>query len=95
MISASDLRGTKMAERQKSGEQVAEEKLSKTSISDFVGDVKAEIGKITWTSREEMQTYVKVVVGATFFFGMGIYFVDLIIQGILNGLSVLTRLIGG
>ena len=84
-----------MAERQKSGDETSESKLSKTSISDFVGDVKAEVGKITWTSREEMQTYVKVVIGATFFFGMGIYLVDVIIQGILNGLSVLTRLIGG
>jgi len=89
------LRGTKMVERQKSGAEAAEDKLSKTSISDFVGDVKTEVGKITWTSREEMQTYVKVVIGATFFFGMGIYLVDLLIQNVLNGLSVLTRLIGG
>lgn len=84
-----------MVERQKSSSETAEEKLSKASIGEFVGDVKAEIGKITWTSREEMQTYVKVVVGATFFFGMGIYLVDVLIQGVLNGLSVLTRWIGG
>lgn len=95
MASISDLRGMKMAERQKSSAEKAEDKLSKMSISDFVGDVKTEVGKITWTSREEMQTYVKVVVGATFFFGMGIYLVDVLIQGVLNGLSVLTRLIGG
>lgn len=84
-----------MAERQKSTAEAAEDKLSKTSISDFVGDVKTEVGKITWTSREEMQTYVKVVIGTTFFFGMGIYLVDIGIQGVLNGLSVLTRLIVG
>lgn len=62
-------------------------------VIDFVGDVKAELKKINWTSPEELKVYTKVVVGATFFLGMGLYLVDLFIQSFLNGLSFLIRLI--
>lgn len=60
---------------------------------EFVGDVKAELSKINWTSPEELRVYTKIVVGMTFFLGMGIYVVDLIIQNFLSGLAVLFRLI--
>jgi preprotein translocase subunit SecE len=69
--------------------------LSIRSIRDFVGDIKTELGKITWTSAEELRTYTKIVIGATFALGMGIYFIDLIIQGILNGLAFVIQLVGG
>lgn len=64
-----------------------------SKIFDFIGDVKAELKKINWTSPEELRTYTKIVVGMTFFLGMGLYVVDLLIQSFLNGLSVLIRLI--
>jgi preprotein translocase subunit SecE len=60
-------------------------------VVDFVGDVKAELKKINWTNPEELKVYTKVVVGATFFLGMGLYFVDLFIQSFLSGLSFLIR----
>lgn len=53
---------------------------SSARITDFVGDIKGELKRISWTSPEELRTYTKIVVGTTFFFGMGIYFMDLIIQ---------------
>jgi preprotein translocase subunit SecE len=67
----------------------------KKRLRDVVADIKTELRNISWTSKEELQVYTKIVVGATFFFGMGIYFVDLIIQGALNTLALLTRLLLG
>ncbi len=65
------------------------------AAADFVGDLKTEIGKINWTSKEELISYTKIVVGATFVFGIGIYFVDLMIQTVFHGLNYLIRLISG
>lgn len=53
----------------------------------FFSDVKAEFKKITWTGKEELQTYTKIVVAATFLFGMGIYFIDLAIRAALSTLE--------
>lgn len=62
--------------------------VTRGSITQFIGDVKAEFKKITWTSLDELQVYTKVVVATTFFFGIGIYIVDLLIQSVLSGLGV-------
>ena len=62
---------------------------------DFLGDIKDEFKKISWTSPEELRAYTKIVVAGTFIFGMGIYFMDIIIQTFLSGLNFLMRLIGG
>lgn len=66
-----------------------------TKVFDFVGEVKAELSRITWTSADELRVYVKVVVGATLAFGIGIYLVDLTIQGVLRGLGVIVRAVIG
>jgi preprotein translocase subunit SecE len=60
---------------------------------EFVGDIKDELKKISWTSPEELKTYTQLVVAATFVAGMGIYFVDLLIQICLNGLGWIAKLI--
>lgn len=62
---------------------------------EFVGDIKEELKKITWTSPEELKAYTQIVVAATFFSGMSIYAIDLLIQFFLNGLAVIARLIAG
>lgn len=74
-----------------------EEKASgkQTNPVQFVGDVKAELKKITWTSPEELRAYTKITLVATFVFGMGIYLIDLLIQGSLFSLSSLVQLING
>jgi preprotein translocase subunit SecE len=69
--------------------------LATKRVKEFVEEIKSEIQKITWTSREELLAYTKIVIGATFIFGMAIYFLDLIIQGVLNGLNLLLNFIGG
>lgn len=63
------------------------------AAQNMVGEVKAEVGRITWTSKEELITYTQIVVGATFLFGLGIYFVDLIIQSVFQSLHYLLSLI--
>jgi preprotein translocase subunit SecE len=62
---------------------------------EFISDVKAEFKKITWTTPEELRTYTKIVVAATFIMGMAIYIMDLLIRACLNGLDVIMRFIGG
>lgn len=69
--------------------------LSSKRVQEFVADVKSEIQKITWTSRDELIFYTKLVVGATFAFGMTIYVLDLVIQGTLGSLNYILHLISG
>lgn len=72
-----------------------ESSLSSHKVKDFVSDIKSEIYKVHWTSREELLAYTKIVIIATLTFGMAIYFVDMIIQTVLNGLSFLIQAIIG
>jgi preprotein translocase subunit SecE len=60
---------------------------------DFVGDIKSEFSKISWTSKQELTAYTKIVVGATFMFGMLVYVADLVIQRSLITLDAIFRLI--
>ena len=69
--------------------------ISAKKVQHFVADVKSEIQKITWTNRDELILYTKLVVGATFIFGMAIYGLDLAIQGVLGTLNFLLHLVGG
>ena len=64
-----------------------EKAFDKTKVQDFVADVKGEIHQIHWTSRDELLTYAQIVAVATLVFGMGIYFMDLLIQGTLSFMS--------
>lgn len=61
----------------------------------YVRELKEEMKRVTWTSKEELTLFTKIVVGATFFFGLGIYGVDLLIKGVLTGIGSLIHLIFG
>ena len=61
----------------------------------FLTDIKSEFMKITWTPKEELKAYTKIVVGATFICGMGVFFMDLLIQTLLSGTETVLRLIFG
>lgn len=74
---------------QKAGEQAS------SSLRGFIGDVKSEIRRVTWTSPEELKSYTKIIVFATFLFGLGIYSVDLMIQRVLDGIGVLLQVLIG
>lgn len=61
----------------------------------FVGEVKTEFKKISWTGKEELQVYTKVVVLATIAFGMLVFFADLAIKNTLEAINVILRVFGG
>ncbi|MCC5832489.1 MAG: preprotein translocase subunit SecE [Chlamydiales bacterium] len=61
----------------------------------FVGEVKQELKKVEWTSKEELKSYTKIVLVSTFIFGMFVYLVDLLIQSFLGGVNLLVKFITG
>lgn len=61
----------------------------------YVRELKEELKKVTWTTREELILCTKVVVGSTFIFGIGIYVVDFAIKGALQSISGIVHLIFG
>jgi len=65
------------------------------SAADFVADIKTEFSKISWTDPEELRVYTKMVVGATFIMGMGIYGIDLLIQVFLSALGNVIQFLFG
>lgn len=70
----------------------SEEKVSKTS---YLRELKEELKKVKWTTKEELILLTKIVVGSTFVLGFGIYAVDLTIKGVLTGFAALLHLILG
>lgn len=82
----------KKQEREKREPAAADTK--KFSLRAWIEQIKQEIKAVEWTSPEELRVYTQIVVGATFFFGMGVYLVDLTIHGFLHMLSWISRLIG-
>ncbi len=68
---------------------------TKPSKIGYIRGLKEELKRVTWTSKEELILFTKIVVGATFLFGLGIYGVDLLIKGVLTGIGSLIHLIFG
>lgn len=61
----------------------------------FIRELKEEIRKVSWTSKEELTKSTKIVLGATFAFGIAIYLVDLLVRSSLAGLdSLVHRIVG-
>ena len=59
----------------------------------FLSDLKAELKKVSWTTKKELSVNTKIVLIATFLFGIGIYVVDVVLRNILFFLNFLARLI--
>ncbi len=62
---------------------------------DVIEDVKTELKRVTWTSKEELQVYTKIVVGATFTVGMLVYTTDIVIKTALETINFVLRAFGG
>lgn len=58
------------------------------SKSHYLKELKEEIRKVQWTTKEELILLAKIVIIATFSMGLSVYGVDLLIKGILNGLRM-------
>ena len=76
-------------------EQLPSRVETKSSRITYVKELKEELAKVTWTTKEELILFTKIVVGATFALGLGIYGIDLFIKGVLNGFGALVHLIFG
>lgn len=61
----------------------------------YFREVLNELKKVTWTSKQELIFCTKAVIFATFFFGLAIYGVDLLIRGVLDGFTAILRMIFG
>lgn len=61
----------------------------------YIQELKDELKKVSWTTKEELKLSTKVVIGAVFLFGIGIYFFDLVIKGCLDFVALLVHFIFG
>ncbi|KAG6559719.1 Protein translocase subunit SecE [Candidatus Rhabdochlamydia oedothoracis] len=65
--------------------------LKKKPTLSYIQGIKAELKKVSWTTKEELILSTKVVIAVTFVCGVGIYFVDLLVKGGLNFISYVTH----
>ncbi len=79
----------------KKGRSSSSAKAEGQKVVAFIGDVKQELKRVEWTSKEEIKNYTKIVLLSTFIFAAFIYVVDLVIQGFLGGINLLVKLITG
>jgi preprotein translocase subunit SecE len=49
----------------------------------FLKEVRAEVKKVTWPSKNEVYSTTIIVILATFFFGFYLYFMDVILSWLL------------
>ena len=71
----------------KSKRNLSEKKKRKDPLT-FVSELKEELKKVSWTTKSELISATKTVIASIFFFGIGIYLVDLAIKG---GLELIKR----
>jgi len=55
----------------------------------FLKEVRAEMKKVTWPSKNEVYNTTLVVIIATFFFGFYLYFMDIIFSWVITGIRSL------
>jgi len=68
---------------------------SHKSIFVYIQELKEELKKVSWTTREELRFATKAVVLSTLVFGLGIYLEDFIIRGFLNAIKMTVHFIFG
>lgn len=66
---------------------------AKKSLFNSIQEIKNEVRKISWTTKDELKLSTKIVILSIFVFGFGIYFVDLIIKGFLDLIGMLANVI--
>jgi preprotein translocase subunit SecE len=53
-------------------------------LGNFLRDVRAELKKVTWPSKNEVVSTTIVVVAATIFFGFYLFFMDVIFSWVIT-----------
>ena len=69
---------------------VSKKKKAKTA---YIQELKEEMKKVSWTTKEELVLCTKIVIGTIFTLGLGIYIIDLVIRNVLLGITNITHLI--
>ena len=64
-------------------------------LVNFASEVKQELKRVDWTTKEELFSYTKLVVACIFLFGFSIYLVDLLLRSGLGGINFLVKWIVG
>ena len=67
--------------------EMKKKKIPKEQFSVFLGEVKKEFWKISWSDRQELIRYTKIIVGALFIMGGIVYCFDLLIRFALTSLE--------
>jgi preprotein translocase subunit SecE len=67
----------------------------KKRVFDYIQELKEELKKVSWTTKDELKLSTKIVIGATFFFGLGIYLIDLVVKGCLDFIALVVHVIFG
>ena len=67
----------------------------KISLFRFIQEMKDELKKVSWTSKQELIFSTKTVVIAAFVFGFGVYLVDLSIRNLLEMVKTALHVIFG
>ena len=65
----------------------------KKRLFDYIQELKEELKKVSWTTKDELKLSTKVVIGAIFLFGLGIYLFDLVIKGCLDFIALVVHFI--
>jgi preprotein translocase subunit SecE len=53
----------------------------------FFGELKEEVRRIQWTTKEELKSHTKIVVAAVFLVGISVYGIDLVCQYTVWGIA--------
>lgn len=69
--------------------------VKKKRVFTFIQDLKEELKKVSWTTQAELIFSTKMVVGTTFFLGLGIYLIDLLIKGCLDTITLIVQSVFG
>ena len=78
------LQAKEEARQKKQAQQQPTKKKERTGIRQFFHEVRAELKKVTWPSRQELQTYTVVVFGVSTALTLYVFALDFIfVRGIL------------
>ena len=80
-------RHPQMTISQKVAELNAKKKKKVKGKVSFFYELKEEMKKVSWTTKEELVFCTKIVLGAIFALGLGIYIVDLCIRFVIQGIG--------
>ena len=74
--------------------KITQLKIKKKKLNYF-REVQSELKKVSWTTKTELVSFTKIVLGVTFIFGIVIYLADLFIKNALFLISLISRVLFG